>query len=328
MSDLGFLTLLVLVLCVTLSFLFSGMESGVMALNQIRIRKRARSGDRRAALLQGYLDNPEPFLWTILVGNTVVNFNIFALVAMQLRHFFHGRSVYWAPAFAAAVFIFYILCELLPKTLFQRHPNRLSLLMAAPFRLVDNVLSPLTAIAGWFADGLLRLTGGRAFTGRLFGSREELRFTMQEAAHGFTSEERAMISRVLDLQTMRVSRVMVPLSNLAYVEVSSPMSAALAICRERNFVRIPVLDPKNRRVAGVLNMDETLYRDDLDPNRAARDYMRPAYFLPANVHLEEALRRMQRAGARLAVTLGPDQRELGIVSLQDILSHIFGRMPR
>jgi CBS domain containing-hemolysin-like protein len=327
MSDLGLLTLLVLFVCLTLSFLFSGMESGVMALNQVRIRKLKRSGDRRAAVLQRYLDNPENFLWTILVGNTVVNFAIFALVAMQLRQWLGGSPALWLPAFAAAIFIFYIVCELLPKTLFQRLPNRLSLLLAGPFRLIDSLLSPLAGVADWFARGLLRLTGGRAYTGRLFGSREELRFMMQEAARELTSEERLMINRVLDLQNLRVGRVTVPMANVAFVEASAPMSVALAVSRERNFTRLPVIDSKSRRIIGVVAMDETLYRDDLDPSKSVRAYMGPAYFLPADVHLEEALRRMQRAGARLAVTLAPDQRELGIISLQDILKVIFGRVP-
>jgi CBS domain containing-hemolysin-like protein len=326
MNDLDLLRLFALICSLALSFIFSGMESGVMALNRVRIRKLMRSGDRRAAVLQRYLDNPEQFLWTILVGNTIVNFNIFAIVAMQVRHWLGARLLVWLPGFAAAIFVFYILCELLPKMLFQRFPNRLTLIMAGPFAAIDGFLSPLAAVTDWFARGLLHLTGGRAYTGRIFGSRDELRFLMQNAAHDLTSEERFMITRVLDLQTTRVGRVMVPMSNVAYVEASSLMRAALDVCRDRGVTRIPVTDAKTRRIIGVLNMDETLYREDLDQSKPARDYMRPAYFLPADVHLEEALRRMQRAGARLAVTLSPDQRELGIISLQDILKVIFGRV--
>jgi hypothetical protein len=86
MTDSDILVLLAALLCVALSFLFSGMETGVLALNRFRIRQRMRSGDRRAAVLHGFLQNPEDFLWTILVGNTVVNFVIFSLGVMQLRH--------------------------------------------------------------------------------------------------------------------------------------------------------------------------------------------------------------------------------------------------
>ena len=79
-----------LLFCVALSFLFSGMESGVLALNHFRIRQRMRAGDRRAAVLHGFLENPEDFLWTILVGNTVANFVIFSLGVVQL-HGWLGR---------------------------------------------------------------------------------------------------------------------------------------------------------------------------------------------------------------------------------------------
>src|SRR5262245_27286813 len=64
---------LVFVFCLAISFLLSGMEAGVFALSRLRIRQRMRAGDPRAKALHGYLENPENFLWTILVGNTVAN---------------------------------------------------------------------------------------------------------------------------------------------------------------------------------------------------------------------------------------------------------------
>src|SRR5580658_4724025 len=93
MNDSDILIVLAALLCGALSFLFSGMETGVLALNQFRIRQRMRSGDRRAAVLHGFLQNPEDFLWTILVGNTVVNFVIFSLGFLQLQRGLGHRPV-------------------------------------------------------------------------------------------------------------------------------------------------------------------------------------------------------------------------------------------
>ena len=77
-----------------MSFFFSGMESGVFALSRLRIRHRMRSGDPRARLLHRYLENPENFLWTILVGNTLANFVIVGLLVTVLyRHL--GRWPVW-----------------------------------------------------------------------------------------------------------------------------------------------------------------------------------------------------------------------------------------
>ena len=327
MTDRDILIVLVFLVCVALSFLFSGMETGVLALNRFRVRQRMRTGDRRAAALHGFLENPEDFLWTILVGNTVVNFIIYSLGAVQLYRWLGEWPVLWALAFLLAVFVFYIVCELAPKTLFQRYPTRLALGLALPFRLIHRILEPLVAVAAWFSRGLLHWTGGKTFTGRLFGSREELRFIMQESAPGLTSEEKTMINRVLDLPNLRVRHVMVPLANTISVEASQPLGEVLAICRERGLTRVPVVDTGTKRISGVINLERTLYQEGLDKTKAAQEFIQAAFFLPEELHLEEALRRMQNAGGRLAVVLGPDHRETGIISLQDILKVIFGEMP-
>jgi len=326
MSQNDWLTALALLLCTALSFLFSGMESGVLALNHFRVRQLARAGDRRARVLHGCLDNPEDFLWTILVGNTVVNFLIFSVALVRLRFWLHGRPVLWLLVCAAAVFVFYIVCELLPKTLFLRHPNRLTLALARPFRAIHALLAPLVSLVAWFSRGLLRYTGGKTFTGRLFASREELRFVMQESAPGLTTEEKAMINRVLDLQNLRVRHVTIPMPAATTVPASAPMSQVLALCREHNFNRIPVLDSKTRQTAGVINLEWLLYSGKLDPAGLARDYMEPAFFLHEELRLEEALRRMQATGCRLAVVFSADHGETGLISLQDILRVIFGEV--
>ena len=317
---------LALLLCAALSFLFSGMESGVLALNHFRIRQRMRAGDRRAASLHGFLENPEDFLWTILVGNTVVNFVLFSVGLVKLRDWLHGRPVLGLTVFALAVFLFYILCELVPKTLFQRQPNRLTLMLARPFRAIHGLLAPLVALVAWFSRGLLRYTGGKTFTGRLFGSREELRFVMQESAPNLTTEEKAMINRVLDLDNLRVRHVAIPIAAAATVPAGAPMSQVLALCQERNFNRIPVLDTKTSRVAGVVNVTWVLYSGKLDRAKSARDYMEPAFFLPEELRLEEALRRMQATGCRLGIVFSADHGETGLISLQDILRVIFGEV--
>jgi CBS domain containing-hemolysin-like protein len=326
MSDHDIFIVLLMLACLALSFLFSGMETAVLSLNRFRVRQRMRAGQRRAAVLHGFLENPENFLWTILVGNTVVNFIIFSLGSIQLYYWLGDKPLLWALVFLLAVFVFYIVCELMPKTLFQRYPNRLAMFLAVPFRLIHRLLSPLVEIAELFSRGLLHWTGGKTFTGRLFGSREELRFVMQESAPGLTSEERTMINRVLDLPNFRVRHVMVPLADTTSVDASLPLGQALAVCRERGLTRVPVVDGPTKRISGVLNLEYILYLETLDTSKPAQEFMQAPFFLPEELHLEEALRRMQHSGNRMAVVLAPDHRETGIISLQDILKVIFGEV--
>jgi CBS domain containing-hemolysin-like protein len=112
----------------------------------------------------------------------------------------------------------------------------------------------------------------------------------------------------------------------ASVPDSAPMSEVLALCLRRNCDRIPVLDPTTGRVAGIINLGWLLYSGELDRAKPARDYMEPPFFLPEELRLEEALRRMQDTGRRLAVVFSRDHGETGLVSLQDILRVIFGEV--
>src|SRR5512137_2175728 len=123
-------------LCLALSFVLSGMEAGVFALSRLRIRQQMRAGQASAKVLHDFLEHPENFLWTILVGNTVANFIILGAVVVFLYNALHGHRLWFVAIFSVMVFLFYAFFDLLPKMLFRAIPNRLCLLMAAPFRFV------------------------------------------------------------------------------------------------------------------------------------------------------------------------------------------------
>ncbi|MBU6399811.1 MAG: DUF21 domain-containing protein [Verrucomicrobia bacterium] len=324
MHGVGYL--LLLGLCLVVSFLMSGMEAGVFALSRVRLRRWKRAGEPQAGVLLDYLERPEDFLWTILVGNTVANFVAVSLVTLRLFESLGRHPAWFWAAFFVAVFWFYACCDLLPKMLFRQYPNRLCLRTAGMFRFVRVVLAPLVSLVAWLADGLLRWTGGKVFTGHLFGSRDELRQVMLESGQGLSTEERAMINRVLDLQNLTVRRITVPVEKVVTVNAGTPMSQVLQICRDQNLTRLPVwqADGERRRIGGILSLSTVLFAPDLDPGRTAGDYVKPALYLDEDVRLEEALRRMQRSGHHLGIVLARDRRELGVISLQDILGFIFG----
>ncbi len=313
--------------CLALSFLLSGMEAGVFALSRIRIRQQMRAGRASAQLLHRFLDNPENFLWTIFVGNTVVNFAILGLLVAWLHAALPGQRIWFSLAFAASVFLFYAWFDLLPKMLFRTFPNRLCILAARPFRFIHFALKPLVAVVEWFSKIVLGVTGGKVFTGHLFGNRDELRQVMQDSAQVFTSEERLMISRVLDLQNISVRQITVPLAQVETVSAETSVNDALALCREKHLTRLPVHDAKDgqRKIIGLFRVNRVLYASR-DETKKASDFLTPALFLDEDMRLETALQRLQRGGQRLAIVLGRDRREIGVVSMEDILKIIFGEV--
>jgi CBS domain containing-hemolysin-like protein len=326
--DINVAQYIALALCLMLSFLLAGMEAGVFALNRLRVRQQARDGKRSAQLLHKFLENPENFFWTILVGNTLANFVILGFTLAKIHEWLLGHRLLIIAVFATVVFLFYTFFDLLPKMLFRAFPNQLCLPAARVFRLVNFMLSLLVLFLEDASKTLLRLAGGQAFTGRLFGNREEMRAVMQESAQSLTTDERTMINRVLDLQNFTVRQIATPLAQIVTVETQTPVGEALKLAREKNFSRLPVWETRDgrHRIAGLLAIGPLLFRDDLDLQKPVAAHMTPAIFVNENMRLEIALRLMRRAGHRLAIVLARGRNEIGVVSLEDILKVMFGEV--
>jgi len=315
-------------LCLLVSFALSGMEAGVFALSRLRIRQQMRAGRASAKLLYEYLENAESFLWTILVGNTLANVLSFGWLVVILRRVLDGNIAWFVVAYAVVVFLFYALFDLLPKMLFRQFPNRLCILLARPFRMLRFLLRPLVGLVQSISELLVHWRGGQALKPRVFGNREELRLLMQESTQGLTSEEKVLINKVLDFQSLTVRQAMKPLTKAVILPAQAQAKQALALCREHNFTRFPVRETRqgSERIVGLLSCNDLLYRLDVNPATPVTEYVRPALYLDEDIRLELAMRRMQRAGQRLAIVLGRDRRETGVISLQDILKAIFGEV--
>src|SRR6266511_969982 len=95
------LTILFIAACLALSFILSGMEAGVFALSRLRIRQQMRAGRPSARVLHGFLENPENFLWTIVVGNTLANFVILGWLFAILHAHLGLRRLWFAAVFIA-----------------------------------------------------------------------------------------------------------------------------------------------------------------------------------------------------------------------------------
>src|SRR5262249_35634733 len=145
---------------------------------------------------------------------------------------------------------------------------------------------------------------------------------------GFTTEERAMINRVLDLQSVTVRQITRPFAQTISAEADAPVSAVLEKCREHHFTRLPVWEKRDnqRRIAGVVSLNALLFQPGLDPSKPLAGFVRPAIYLDEDLRLEVALRQMQRSGQRMAIVLARDRREIGIVTLEDITKTIFGEV--
>ena len=317
-----------LAFCLIMSFFLSGMEAGLFELSRLRVRRMVRDGDSSARRLQRFLDDPEDCLWTILVGNTLANSFAVLLTLLILRDLFQRDEqliLYWV-IFSLGGLLFYTGCELLPKMLFRQYPDRICLFLSRPFGLAHRILSPLVEILKMISHAVLTITGGRTVTRRMFGSREELRQVMREASESLTPDERVMIDKVLDLQNIPVRDIAKSLENTNKIDTDMTVLEVLTLMEGDSQVRIPVWEQTNgdQRIAGLANLRQLSFLSDDELNRPVGHFLESGYFLDEDIRLEVLLQIMRRSGQRMVIILDKNKKEMGVVSLPDIMGMVFG----
>ncbi|MBI5684435.1 MAG: DUF21 domain-containing protein [Verrucomicrobia bacterium] len=320
--------IIVLLVCVALSFFFSGIETSLLSLNKIRLRDRVRRRDPRAMILQRYIDRPERLLATVLVGNNLVNVTA-TVVAVN------AALLYWpmppragfALAVVLMVLVLLIVGELMPKSLFRFYPFRLSMALARPLHVCAVTMTPLTVTFEFLAAVFMRLAGLERSKKELFVSREELIFIAREGelASQPSAEQRKMIAGVFEMCATPVRDVMVPMVCVLAVTPQTSIAEVLRQARERNFSQLPVLDAAGN-LAGVINVYEILFSDGAVAAKTAADFCRPAPTVDSAEPLDRALARLRGAAMPMAVVLDVKKRPLGVVTITDLVEKIVGEI--
>ena len=326
-------------LCAGVSFFLSGLETGLVEISRLRLRRMAREGNVKASQLLRYLDEPENTLWTILVGNTVANVYL-ALVGLyglaqflnvqdlaQLLKLTSRAGIFWA-LYLSACLLFYSFCELLAKMLFRQYATHLSVMLIGLFRYVELILSPLVGVLKFFSELLLLSPVRDRSQSSLFGSREELRQLMTESGQGLTDDERVMIDRVLDLQNIPVRELAKPFEDFEEIYEDLPVGDVVRNFKVETYTRLPVWTgaDSNRRIAGVIDLRRLIFLDENEWHRPVGHFVESALYQDEDVRLQKLLQTMQRSGQRVIIILDKQKREMGMVSLPDILKVVFGEV--
>ena len=326
-------------LCGALSFFLSGLETGLVELSRLRLRRMAREGNARAARLLEHLDQPEDTLWTILVGNTMANV-ILGLVGLyglarwidvdgysELLRPTQTAAIFWL-AFLIGCLLFYTVCELLPKMVFRKYATRLCVVLSGIFNWVELLLSPLVEVLKSVSEVLLFAPVGGTSRGNLFGSREELRQLMTESGQSLSNDERVMIDRVLDLQKIPVRELATPFDELPEINSDDRVAGLVRNHSVEPYTRLPVWTESGarRRIAGVVNLRRLIFLPETEWQRPVGDFLESTLYQDEDIRLQSLLQVMQRSGQRVVIILDKRRRELGMVSLPDILKVVFGEV--
>jgi CBS domain containing-hemolysin-like protein len=225
-------------------------------------------------------------------------------------------------AVAIVVFLHMVVGEMAPKSWAIAHPERSAVLLALPFRGFAAAVRPLLALLNALANACLRLVGvePQAELAQVHGPRELHLLLMTSREHGMLAEpDHRVLAGTIALETTTLAQVMVPIDRAVTVDVEATCSAAERISQASGRSRLVVL--REHAPVGTVHVRDLLRSPRTNP---ISPLVVPPMHLPAELTLLDALGRMRRARAQLAL-VGEPGRPVGLVAMEDLLERVLGQ---
>ncbi|MEI6870861.1 MAG: CNNM domain-containing protein [Verrucomicrobiota bacterium] len=299
--------------CLAVSFLFSGIEAGILSVNRVRLRHRVRTKEKAALVMEKLLVHPERILITVLAVT-----NLMQIIALAIGVTISSRWVGdWGYVLVLAVALpVWVLCvELIPKSLFRRFPYSALAALSQLLRCVNYVLQPLNSLGVLIVQLLFKSRGGSF---RLFSGREDFRYLTfeSERSGSITSEERAIIHAVLDFRVLTARDVMIPMEAAGAVRGDLPLPAARVLARSLGVDRLPVTGD-NGQISGLLDLHELAVQDKW--HGAVEIYQRRIVRTELNEPAYVVLRKLRAARLSMAAVRDGDGNCVGVVQWEDLV---------
>jgi Mg2+/Co2+ transporter CorB len=323
------LAIAVILLCLALSFFFSGSETALIAVSRARMLRLEKTGNRNARVVAGLHRIRERMIGAILTGNNVVNIAATALTTGLLLAWFGEIGALYATAIMTVIVV--VFTEVLPKTLAINAPERISLLVARPIYWAVRLLGPLLVWIEGLVRLILRMFGVKVGTDQAFlSAHEELRGQVDLLHHegSVGKQDRDMFGGLLDLRDLIVSDVMIHRTNMISACADNPPADAVKEILESPVTRVPLWSGRPENIVGILHAKDLLRAlQEAGGDATKIDVMaiaRPPWFVPDIRPLSDQLRAFRRRKTPFALVVDEYGEVMGLVTLEDILEEIVG----
>ena len=309
-----------LILLIIISAFFSGTEIAFIVANKIKIEVKARKKRLDAQSALYFINNPQTFFSTILIGNNIVNIAFASISAVFLSVFFSLNEL---QILLVSSFIILLFGELIPKYFARELSERIVLLAALPLRVVNFLLYPFIKITSSISSFLTNTSNVKAESMKFLFSKEDLEILIQEShkAGMVDKKESDIISKVLSLGDQRVYEVMRPRTEIVGIEISRPIEEALLLFIESGYSKLPVFDENLDNIKGII------YANDFFKSpQSINEILHDAVFVPETKKSFELLNEFLNRQVTIAIVIDEFGGTAGIVTMEDIFEEMFGEI--
>jgi len=323
----------VIIFCFVLAGMASGTETALTSVGRLRVRYLAEEGSRAARILQRLQRDPNRFLSTVLLVNTVALIIASSSTTLLTDDLFHSWGVPEQQRLYLALLVslllsivLLLLAEVTPKTLAIRYAERVALAAAGPVDRLATFLSPVL----WAVTILSRaLTGGRAAKAPYLTENELITLLHVSEEQGVIEEqEHDMIHGIIEIGDKSVREVMVPRTDMVAVDRSSSLQDIVRIFKQHRHTRLPVFKGDLDHLIGLIHAKDLLlfYTLASAPEFNIDRILRPIQFTPETKKVDELLHEMRIKKVHMMVVVDEYGGTAGLVSLEDLLEEIVGEI--
>ncbi|MEP6563473.1 MAG: hemolysin family protein, partial [Nakamurella sp.] len=323
------LLLILAVALVPIAGLLAAADAAITTVSPARVEELEREGRRGAAALHKITEDRPRYTNLLLLLRTAAEITATVLVAKVALSNLGFKLWVGLGLVAIMVLVTYVAIGVLPRTIGRQHPYSVGLALAGPTSGLAKVLAPVAALLILIGNAI---TPGRGFREGPFSSDIELRELVDIAgSRGVVEEtEREMLQSVFDLSDTIVREVMVPRTEVVWIEEDKSLRQALHLATRSGLSRIPVVGEDVDDVLGIAYIKDMIARalslDPTDRGPTLGELMRAPVFVPESKNVDALLREMQRDRTHFAVVVDEYGGTAGIVTIEDVLEEIVGEI--
>jgi CBS domain containing-hemolysin-like protein len=312
--------LLYLFILLLLSAFFSGTEIAFIVANKLKIEVRARKKNLAALSAQYFINHPQNFFSTILIGNNVVNITAASLSTVFLATLFGWGELTILFVSATIILLF---GEIIPKYLGRELADRVVVLTSLPLRVCSYILYPIVKITSAFSNKIVQISSVRTDNIYHLFDKEDIKDLVKESEIAGIVDKRdsELINKVIELGDQRVYEAMTPRTEIIGVEITKNINETLAIFIDSGFSKLPVFEDDLDNIKGIL-----LAKDLFQSPANIKDIIREVGFIPETKKSFEVLNDFLEKKNSIAIVVDEHGGTAGIVTMEDILEELFGEI--
>ena len=322
-----------LISVVALLLLFAGFlagsESAINSISRVIVEELETKSSKRAAWVQKVLAEPARYLNVVLFVRKAAELTATVLVAESLVDQFDSLVVAMSTAVAVMLVLSFVVVGVGPRTLGKQHAGAWIVPASIVAVVLSKVLGPITTLLIAIGNAI---TPGKGFKTGPFANEAELRDLVDQAhERGLVEEsEHEMIHSVFELGDTLVRELMVPRTEMVWIEGSKNLRQGLSLALRSGFTRIPVVGENLDNIIGIAYVKDLAKRTheyrESEQSELVSQHLRPATFIPETKTAAELLKEMQRDQIHLVIVVDEYGGTAGLITIEDLLEEIVGEI--